>query len=163
KKYPERTLIVVTADHETGGLKKSNQQNPIFIISKKISSEKLSSTLKDFQRESKKFEDILEYLKSQISFELTQDEINKLKKAWEDFLSGKENKSLYGKENPVASTLNKIIALRSGFEFSSPNHTASDVPVFAIGIGANEFSGSYENTDIFSKLLSLMKLKLESE
>jgi len=163
KKYPEKTLIIVTGDHETGGLKKIAQLNADFIISKKISSERLSSKLKELHKESKNFNDILEYLKSQISFDLTQDEIDKLQKAWNDSLSGKENKSLYGKEDPVVSTLNKIIALRSGFEFTSSNHTAADVPVFAIGAGAEEFKGSYENTEIFFKLLSIMKLKIESQ
>ncbi|MEY4135611.1 MAG: hypothetical protein RL386_1961 [Bacteroidota bacterium] len=41
---------------------------------------------------------------------------------------------------------------RLSFGFTSNNHTASLVPVFAFGPGAALFSGIYENTDIFHKI-----------
>lgn len=39
--------------------------------------------------------------------------------------------------------------------FSTQNHTAVMVPVFAYGPGAEEFTGTYENTDIFHKIMML--------
>lgn len=39
------------------------------------------------------------------------------------------------------------------FQFTTTNHTAVMVPVFAFGQGANYFSGMYDNTDIFKKIL----------
>jgi alkaline phosphatase len=39
--------------------------------------------------------------------------------------------------------------------FSSGNHTATMVPVFAFGPGAEEFSGIMDNTQIFDKMLKL--------
>jgi alkaline phosphatase len=41
---------------------------------------------------------------------------------------------------------------RLSFGFTSNNHTASMVPVFAFGPGAELFTGIYENTDIFHKI-----------
>lgn len=38
--------------------------------------------------------------------------------------------------------------------FSTKNHTAVMVPVYAFGPGAEKFSGIYDNTDIFKKILS---------
>jgi len=40
--------------------------------------------------------------------------------------------------------------------FASTNHSAALVPVFAYGPGAENFTGVYENTEIFHKLVSLI-------
>jgi len=42
--------------------------------------------------------------------------------------------------------------------FANTNHTGTMVPVFAIGPGAFEFTGVYENTDIFYKMKNLLGL-----
>jgi alkaline phosphatase len=42
--------------------------------------------------------------------------------------------------------------------FNTQNHTGIMVPVFAYGPGAEEFTGVYENTAIFSKLKNLLNL-----
>lgn len=41
--------------------------------------------------------------------------------------------------------------------FSTKSHSATMVPVFAFGPGAEKFSGIYENTEIFHKLKQLVK------
>ena len=40
--------------------------------------------------------------------------------------------------------------------FVTLGHTAAMVPVFAMGVGANQFSGIYENTAIFDKMLKVL-------
>ena len=37
---------------------------------------------------------------------------------------------------------------------SSAAHTASDIPLYAYGRGAVAFTGSYDNTDVFFKMMS---------
>jgi alkaline phosphatase len=44
-------------------------------------------------------------------------------------------------------------------QFSTTDHTAIPVPVFAYGPGAQLFSGVYENTAVFSKILSALGIK----
>lgn len=44
-------------------------------------------------------------------------------------------------------------------KFSTQGHTAVMVPVFAYGPGAEEFSGIYENTAIFKKLMNVYRFK----
>jgi alkaline phosphatase len=44
-------------------------------------------------------------------------------------------------------------------QFSTEDHTASPVPVFAYGPQAHLFTGVYENTEIFSKILFALKMK----
>lgn len=43
--------------------------------------------------------------------------------------------------------------------FTTGNHTAVMVPVFAFGAGAEEFIGVYDNTEIFEKMYKLFKFK----
>ena len=43
-------------------------------------------------------------------------------------------------------------------DFSTKGHTSVMVPVFAYGPGAINFTGVYENTAIFHKMKSLLKL-----
>jgi alkaline phosphatase len=43
--------------------------------------------------------------------------------------------------------------------YSTGGHSGIHVPVYAWGPGAEEFAGIYENTDIFSKIAGLLKLK----
>jgi alkaline phosphatase len=44
-------------------------------------------------------------------------------------------------------------------DFSTNDHTATPVPVFAYGPHAGDFKGVYSNTEIFNKLLALIKAK----
>ena len=48
-------------------------------------------------------------------------------------------------------------------QFSTNDHTAIPVPVFAYGPGSQLFRGVYENTEIFYKILSAMGLKAENK
>jgi len=47
--------------------------------------------------------------------------------------------------------------VRTGF--TTGDHTAVMVPVFAFGPGAKEFIGVYDNTEIFEKMYKLFKFK----
>ena len=42
--------------------------------------------------------------------------------------------------------------------FSTKDHSGAMVPVYAFGPGSEQFSGIMENTDIFYKIKSLMRL-----
>lgn len=44
-------------------------------------------------------------------------------------------------------------------DFTTGGHTATMVPVFAFGPGAEAFTGFYDNTDIFQKMLAALRLK----
>ncbi|MCF8425109.1 MAG: alkaline phosphatase [Bacteroidia bacterium] len=55
---------------------------------------------------------------------------------------------LENKENPSTFTPN----------YSSKGHSGIMVPVFAFGPGAENFTGIYENTEIFAKLIKLLNL-----
>ncbi len=44
-------------------------------------------------------------------------------------------------------------------DFSTISHTGVVVPVFAFGAGAEEFTGFYENTELFEKISNLLRLR----
>jgi alkaline phosphatase len=44
--------------------------------------------------------------------------------------------------------------------FSTNDHTAIPVPVFAYGVGASAFGGVYQNTEIFNKIVALVQAKI---
>ena len=46
--------------------------------------------------------------------------------------------------------------------YTTINHTAVMVPVFAYGPGSEEFRGIYDNTDIFEKIMSAFGFKIEN-
>lgn len=51
---------------------------------------------------------------------------------------------------------------KTGFvagQFATTDHTALPVPVFAYGPGAQLFTGTYENTEVFHKILKALNLK----
>lgn len=52
------------------------------------------------------------------------------------------------------STMNNIVGA-----FTSDYHTATMIPVFAYGPGAEEFTGIYDNTAIFTKMMEQLNLK----
>lgn len=46
-------------------------------------------------------------------------------------------------------------------KFTTDYHTASLVPVFAFGPGAEQFGGLYDNTDIYTKMHALLRLPVD--
>ena len=44
-------------------------------------------------------------------------------------------------------------------KFTTSNHTGVMIPVFAYGPGAEQFSGIYQNSDIFHKMFSAFRFK----
>ena len=65
---------------------------------------------------------------------------------------------MYGSYEPLTVTITNILNNKSGIAFTSYSHTGLPVPVFAKGIGSQEFAGYYDNTDIYKKLASLTKV-----
>ena len=93
---------------------------------------------------------------------LTEYEIERLKTAYEVAVSGEEVEYdqeqyvLYGTYNPFSVTITHILNNKSGIDFTSYSHTGLPVGVFADGVGAEEFSGYYDNTDIYNKVAALI-------
>ncbi len=64
-------------------------------------------------------------------------------------LSAKKKKRENGEEYSDYSEI--------GMTFATTGHSAALIPVFAYGPGSEEFVGTYENTNIFEKILKVTK------
>jgi alkaline phosphatase len=48
-------------------------------------------------------------------------------------------------------------------DFTTDRHTADLIPVFAFGPGAEQFTGIYDNTEIFHRMMKLLQLSVKPE
>ena len=90
---------------------------------------------------------------------LTADDYEKLAEALEASLNGPpdtaEARLLYSGYEPLTVTLTHLLNNKAGIGWASYVHTGGLVPVYAYGAGAEAFGGSYDNTDIFKKLVDV--------
>lgn len=184
-KHPKETLILVTGDHETGGLTigyaGTNYDTYLTNLkNQKISYSKFDSEyVTKYKTNKTSFEDVLKDIKKNFGLitendkdatkdsklVLTAYELEKLKAAYHKSLSN-DSKSrtdeeyiLYGSYEPLTVTITHLLNNKSGISFSSYSHTGLPVGVFAQGIGADLFAGYYDNTEIYDNLAYLLKVK----
>ena len=67
-----------------------------------------------------------------------------------------ENRRLYGGNEPIIVTITHILNERASIGWTSYSHTGVPVPVFAIGPDAKRFEGFYDNTDIAKQMARAM-------
>ena len=177
KAHPTETLIVVTGDHETGGMTigyAATGYNTAFDILKnqKCSYVMFDSLVAEAQADgSFTFDDLMAMVTENFglvapgtegadaNLVMNEYEYAKLQKAYEDELSGNtdgyEESLLYGGYSPISVTLTHIINNKAGIGWTSYAHTGLPVPVYALGEGAELFGGAYDNTEVAHKLMSL--------
>ena len=69
-----------------------------------------------------------------------------------------EDALLYGGYEPFSMAVSHIMNNKAGLSYTSYAHTGLQIPVYAQGVGAQTFSGLYDNTDIFNKTMDVMGL-----
>lgn len=171
--HPDETLIVVTADHETGGMSIGTTTTgysvrPAVASAQKVSKEEFSAYVKSLAHDRRVYHwpDMEEYLAENLGFgtavELTDEETAGLSEMFEAMMAGRnaapDQETLYATFDGFSARVFEILNDKAGFGFTTIKHTGAAVPVFAIGVGAGEFSGVNDNTDIPRKILSVIGL-----
>lgn len=157
--HPDETLIVVTADHETGGMALGNSDytlNLKVLAEQKCSSDLLSDQLSALQKEAGKhltWEQVKEVISKNTGLytvvEISKEEDQLLQAAFGQMMQHQGvEKSLYKDINALASKALALLNQKSRLGWTSKGHTASAVPVFAIGVGAERFTGWHDNSEI---------------
>ncbi len=158
QQHPNETLIIITSDHETGGL--SLDSGDRTALSRQTLScdsfDKVNASI--FRSLNTPFESALQEVCSAFGLsDLSEEETAYLQEAYAHTLSGdltsKQKQKLYGVYSPITSAAANLVAARAGLSFSSFDHTGVDIAVYASGIGAEYFEGSYENTEIHDRIL----------
>ena len=197
--HPEETLIIVTGDHETGGLTIGFAGTDYDTFLKNFENQKISYAKYDSDyvsgyKENKTdfvtvMKDVTELFGLQApagtdsettqqkdsadqhpesdndgALVMTEYEYGQLKAAYETTMSrtGEEAEFAqdeyirYGSYEPLTVTITHILNNKSGINFGSYAHTGLPVEVLVQGVGAGNFDGYYDNTDIYSKMAALL-------
>ena len=161
KQHPDETLIVVTADHETGGIVLGTGQyklNLKALESQEMSESGFTKVLNAMRKKYKNnvpWEAVKESLEENFGFwdeiKLTEKQEERLLSVYEKTLKGqkaKMEKSEYAQDEALAAEAKRIISETALIGWTSGGHSAGYVPVFAIGAGVGNFSGRLDNTQI---------------
>lgn len=163
--HPDETLIVITADHETGGFVLGTGEydlNLQALKNQKVSENgftRIVNRLRAKTNNQVSWEQIQLALKDNFGFwdtvALSEKQENRLKKVYEKSLKNQQmkmEKSEYAQDEPIAAEAKRILDEIAMTGWTSGGHSAGYVPVFAIGTGADLFQGRIDNTEIPEKI-----------
>lgn len=177
--HPDETLIIVTGDHETGGMTIGYSATGYNTAFQLLKNQKCSyvafDDMLDEKMDSLSFDGLLELVRENFGLVapgmdaddelmvLNDYEYGRLEKAFEDARNGTtdgyEESLLYGGYNPVSITLTHILNNKAGIGWTSYAHTGLPVPVYAFGAGSELFAGSYDNTEVALRLMELTDVR----
>ncbi len=153
RENPDDTLIVVTADHETGSLSLDKEKIAAAGMSKILDAQKGSRSAAGdvFKAIEKKKMDFDEALPLMMEFfgvkELGDEEKEAIRTAFNDGGEAKGDFS-YGDNKKISLAWVRLVSARAGLIWSSLGHTGDMVPVAAMGVQSQRFAGNLDNTTI---------------
>lgn len=163
--HPDETLIVVTADHETGGFVLGTgayKLNLQVLKNQKVSENGFTRILNELRKKynnNVSWEKVQQTLKENFGFwdkvQLSKAQEERLQAKYTETFKGQEaklEKSEYAQDEPLAAEAKRIIDEIALVGWTSGGHSAGYVPVFAIGAGAEQFQGRIDNTEIPVKI-----------
>lgn len=168
--HPDETLIVVTADHETGGMSVGCRETGYSVrlenaAGQKISKEEFSNLCRAMLRSRRIYtwDDMQEILRDELGFgvnlKLTPEETERLHTMFDEVFekraSGLDQKTLYATFDGFTNEVFNILNAKSGMGWTTGGHSGIPVPVYAVGVDSQLFSPLNDNTDIPAKILSI--------
>lgn len=135
------TLVVLTADHSTGGLTigagGDYRWSPEYLHNMSASARMIAKKMID--------EDMPgDYAAQQLGLSLTSEELAML-----DSVSNQDEETRY-------AAVKTFLDVKTNTGWTTTGHTGVDVEVFAFGAGASSFTGQIDNTDIAKKIFGLL-------
>jgi len=166
--HPDETLILVTADHETGGMALGNSDYTLHLDqlqNQKCSAWVLSDLFQNLFKENKKptWQQVQAIYREQLGFwdtvSLTPEEECELKAAYKAACKhkSKDVKTMYKTINSLGDAGVALLNKKAHVGWTTRAHSAHAVPVFALGAGAPLFSGWHDNTE----LVPLIKVAIQ--
>lgn len=160
RQHPDETLIVITADHETGGIALGRgpyELHTELLGCQKMSAEEYTRYLTELRRaDSQNFtwETVQRDLQANWGFwdkvKLTERQTARLKAAFDSQAEGKggDVKGHYASLSKLANTARDVMAEAALVGWQSGEHSNGYVPLYAIGAGAEKFAAKLDNTQI---------------
>ncbi|MCJ7680172.1 MAG: alkaline phosphatase, partial [Candidatus Aminicenantes bacterium] len=187
--HPKKTLIIITSDHETGGLalssKNASSKTSISILGRqKMSMDRFNEEfIKPYflstNEAARSLQKMLGPIEEQFGLcVLTTDRKLTLSQKAKGgdreaqmeldlSLSPQDLSELQSafedsKKKAFPLTIARIISTKAGLTWAIDGHSALPLPVFAVGAGQESFNAYFDNTDLAKKLAALMGVSLES-
>lgn len=160
--HPDETLIVVTADHETGGLTLGRSEggyvaNFGLLANQKCSLDEITHHMQALRTETHNhvvWSQIQQLLQQDLGFwqgvEITPEEEAEIQAIFRQSFFGKmpSETNLYSENEPLAGHCVRLINRKAHVGWTTGGHTAGLVPVYACGVGAEQFSRHNDNGSI---------------
>ncbi len=176
--HPDETLIIVTGDHETGGLTigfatTAYDTHLEYLANQTMSYDQFDAVVDGLAKDNADFDTAMAAVTAAFGLTaeegqdltLTADELATLQGAYEMSMTPSADREysandslIYGGYEPLTVTACHILNNKAGLAFTSYSHTGIQIPVYATGACASVFTGIYDNTDIFAKTMEVMGL-----
>jgi alkaline phosphatase len=171
--HPDETLIVVTADHDTGGMALGNTTlkyaaNLQYFDYQKVSKEAFSEYCKGLLKSRSVFTwaDMKEYLTDKLGFfthvPVTEAQETALREKFDatfELRNTDDQKTLYANFNAFAVDVFRLLNDAAGVGFTTMSHAGNAVPLFAVGVGSEQFTSFNNNCEIPRRILNLVEGK----
>jgi len=186
RRHPRETLIIVTGDHETGGMTIGHATTAYKAYYERLLGQKHSfvhfgqnqwkahkETVSDgYNWEAQnnlagnaEMIGLMDELFGLKWEELTEYQQERLEDAYDKSIIGvnknsdSKNAVLYGYYEPIIVTITHVLNERASIGWTSYAHTGVPVPLYAQGRGAERFAGFYDNTDIAKKIAKVLNVR----
>ena len=162
------TLVVITADHNTGGFtigaNKKYQWKPEVLRSMQNSADKVAETLNNTPVTKQLVDELLNFTLTEQEFSQVSHAKSSAQNEQQVFKEqvNQDNENSKNLKRPVSvtkaihSSITNIIDNRTTSGWTTGGHTGADVQVFAMGANKALFSGLQDNTDIAKKIFKLL-------
>ena len=167
KKYPKQTLIVVTADHDTGGVSSIGNNKIQNLQYQQCSQNELTAHINNLREEKEgkvSWEDVKNLLTEKMGFwkevPINWENEKLLRDVYENTLAKNRDEkdvNLYAENSMLAAKAKEVLNSIAGLEWATRSHTSGYVPVFAIGAGQHLFTHKMDNVDIPKKIAEAAK------
>lgn len=159
-RHPSETLIVVTADHDTGGMslgRNGGAYNLAYADAQKMSKDAFADWTRNWGRNTKNptWEEMEKTLREKLGFWTTVpvsgEETAELRQLFDEtFITKKaeDEKTLYHTFNAFTAKAFAILNHHMGIGWTTTYHAGNFVPVYAVGANSQYFTGCLNNTDI---------------
>jgi len=160
--HPDETLIIVTADHETGGLGLGTSlmkydTDYSLLANQEMSGEAFNMMIAEWRKDNhindKGFKIMLKLIEEHYGIGgegapivLDEKERDAFEKAFLALDLSQEGE--YGDYNMLTYLCSETLSHHAGLGWTSSAHTGVCVPVYSIGVNSEAFTGSIDNTDI---------------
>lgn len=172
--HKSETLILVTADHETGGLSLGNNTTPMrmnvgLLKYQTASLGKLNDSINRMIAHNASFEKVLAFLGQQTGLDvqaglaLTPAEKVSLEMAYKTTLGsiathGNRNYLAQEEDPSVAQIAIQLVNQKAGIGWGTLAHSGMQVPIYALGVGQAYFQRPLDNTEIPKIIEKMMRL-----